>query len=195
MSKGKWTETTIISGIQEVIDELELDRMPSFKEIKTYYQNCALTNAISKNEGIYYYANLMGYEIKDSETAFGKRAETEVSEMLIADGYDVTKMSQNFPYDLLVNNAVKIDVKASKLYHTDTAAFYTFNLEKPYCTCDLYVFKTVSDDEVCRFYIIPSCHIFNKTQISIGEHKSIYYKYENRWDYIEQYSSFMSEVV
>ena len=194
MRRKPWTEEDIISAIREVVDNLELDRMPSYQEMKDYHRDSALTNAISKHQGVYYYANIMGLEVKASETLFGKLGESDVMEKLIGDGYEVTKMPQNFPYDLLVNDALKIDVKASKLYRGKTGSFYSFNLEKPFCTCDIYVLRTIDDENQEKYYVIPSCHIYNKTQISIGEKKSVYSRYLDRWDYISDYCDFFSEV-
>ena len=47
--------------------------------------------------------------VKESETYFGKKHEQLVTEKLQSMGYKVIRMSQNFPYDLLVNNSIKID--------------------------------------------------------------------------------------
>lgn len=105
-------------------------------------------------------------------------------------------MPQNYPYDLLVNDSVKIDVKASKLYHGKGGNFYSFNLEKPYCTCDLYVLRLINDDGIEEdTLVIPSAHVATNTQISVGESKSKYKKYSNRWDYISQYCGFVESVV
>lgn len=59
--------------------------------------------------------------------------------MLISRRFSVRRMAQNFPYDLLVDDCVKIDVKASNLYRGPNGDFYTFNLEKPYATCGIYI--------------------------------------------------------
>ena len=81
-----------------------------------YYHDTSLTNAVSKRMGWYRLAQMMGLPIKDSETYFGKRHEESAKEMLIAKGFEVRRMPQNFPYDLFVNDRIKVDVKASRLY-------------------------------------------------------------------------------
>lgn len=191
----KWTDKTIVEALQEVIDNSELDRMPTFREIQNYYNNCKLTNAISKRNGIYYYAELMGVKTGDSETYFGKLQESIAAEELISRGYDVRQMPQNFPYDLLVNDSVKIDVKAARLYRGSAGNFYSYNLERLFCACDIYVLYVLNDDRSTKdVLIIPSKFISTQTQIGIGEQKSKYYKYSKRWDYIESYAGFFEDI-
>lgn len=102
-------------------------------------------------------------------------------------------MSQNFPYDLLVNNCLKIDVKSSHLYKGKDGNFYTFRTGKRYATCDVYVLVALDDsDELVKTYIIPSSKVFNKIQISMGEYNSKYDIYLDRWDILSDYTNFLS---
>lgn len=115
----------------------------------------------------------LGLPIKDSKTYFGKSQESVAAEMLISRGHSVRHMSQNFPYDLLVDDAVKIDVKASHLYKGTAGDFYTFNIEKQFATCDIYLLFTLSDDNSEReVYIVPSVFVIAQTQLSIGKDTS-----------------------
>lgn len=152
-----WTDTLIKEKILEVKEKLALDRMPSRKECQEYFHNDALTNAVSRRMKWYTLANELGLPIKESETFFGKRHESIAAEMLTANGFEVRKMPQNFPYDLLVNDYVKVDVKASHLYKGRNGNFYTFNLEKPYATCDVYILFAIDDqDQITNTFVIPS---------------------------------------
>lgn len=189
-----WTEQKILDGIMEVVNGLGLDRAPSFKEIREYYHSSSLTCAISKRKGIYEYAKMLNLEVKRSETGLGKAAELDVVNKLIEKGHATIRMPQNFPYDILVDNAVKVDSKVSHLYHGKNGNFYTFNLEKPFCTCDIYVLTAIGENGDSTYYVVPSCRVPSNTQISIGEHTSIYHQYQDRWDYIARYSDFMRGV-
>lgn len=192
----KWTTEAIKERVLEVVKNCELDRMPSQKEVETYYKDCCLTNAISKRMGWYKLADELGLSIKESDTYFGKKHEQLLAEKLMSEGYEVIRMAQNFPYDLLVNNAVKIDVKASRLYRGQQGNFYSFNLEKPFTTCDLLVLLTINDDSTIKnYYIIPSSLVYRNTQISIGEIKSKYDSFIDKWDYIEKFDEFYQEIV
>lgn len=195
-TKGvRWTDELIKEKILEVMNGLSLDRMPSRKECEQYFHNCCLTNAVTKRNGWYALAAELNLPIKESETYFGKTQETVAEEMLIAKGHSVRRMSQNFPYDLLVDDSVKIDVKASHLYHGKLGDFYTFNLEKKFATCDIYILFALNDDNTEReTFIVPSKFVIAQSQISIGAVTSKYDKYIDKWDYIEAYSNFFASV-
>jgi hypothetical protein len=192
----KWTDDCIRDGIMEIVKFNHIERMPTRREVEEYFGNCALSNAISRRKGGWYgLAQELGLPVKENETYFGKTNEQAVMEELVSMGYEVRKMPQNFPYDLLVNECVKIDVKASRLYKGSAGDFYSFNLEKPYCTCDIYVLRLMLDtDQVLSSLIVPSAVVSTHTQISVGQTKSKYHKYKGRWDYIERYAQFMYSV-
>lgn len=191
-----WSEELIREKILEVVSGLELDRMPSRKEVEFFCKNGSLSNAISRNGGWYHWAEKLCFDVKESETWLGKRHEKEIQEVLISLGYETARMSQNFPYDLLVDGCIKIDVKASKLYRGVAGSFYSVNLEKAYSTCDIYIIRLLSDDgKAEKTLVLPSKFVAAQTQISIGEKSSKYYRFLDRWDYIESYSSFLESVV
>lgn len=181
----KWTDELIKSEILKVKEELSLDRMPSRKEIVNHTGNNALTCKIAKTLGYYGWAEKLGLSIKNSETTLGKAYEYYVTEWLEDDGFKVERMSQNYPFDLLINDNVKIDVKVSNLYEGTKGSYYTFNIEKRYATCDIYICVCVENNEVKKTLIIPSKEL-KLTQLSIGKN-SIYDKYVDRYDYIQKY--------
>ena len=190
-SKGiKWTDDLIKEKVLEVKTVFSLDRMPSRSECIQYFHNEALVNAISKRKKWYQLAQELGLKVKDSETYFGKSKESNAAEMLISLGFSVRKMPQNFPYDLLVDDCVKVDVKAGHLYHGPNGDFYTFNLEKQFATCDIYILFALSEHEEKRTFVVPSKFVIAQNQISMGVLKSKYHKFENRWDFISSLSDF-----
>lgn len=195
-SRGtRWTDELIREKIFEVKDALGLDRMPSRKECSDYFHNDSLTNAVTKRYTWYGLAEKYGLKIKESETYFGKTQESLAFEKLTSLGFSVRRMSQNFPYDLLVNDCVKIDVKASHLYRGKCGNFYTFNLEKPFATCDIYLLITLDEDNTeTGTFIVPSKFVIANNQISMGEKNSRYKRFENRWDYITAASDFWESV-
>lgn len=197
-SHGKrWTDDEIKRAILELMDACNMKRMPSRRECVDYYGDHKLANAITRRRGGWYgLAKEMGLPIKKSATYLGKMQEAKVCEILLSMGFDVERMSQNFPYDLLADNCVKIDVKASRLYHGKQGNFFAFNLEKKYATCDVYVLLALDDDgEIINAYIVPSKFVINNSQISIGERSSKYSVFRERWDYITKFSQFFRSVV
>lgn len=191
-----WTDDKIKQAVRVVVNAYELDRMPSKTECERYCGNYKLSNAISRRGGGWYaLAKELGLPIKKSDTYFGKSQEGIVCEMLISKGFEVERMPQNFPYDILVDNSVKIDVKASHLYHGKQGNFFTFNLEKKYATCDIYVLLTLDDNNnIINTFIVPSKFVIKNTQISIGEYASKYHKYRDRWDYISNLFEYFASI-
>lgn len=188
----RWTDEKIKQGIKNTVIALELDRMPSARECVNFYGNHCLTNAVSRRRGGWYgLAKELNLPIKESETHLGKTQEGIVCEMLISKGFEAERMPQNFPYDILVDNSVKIDVKASHLYRGKQGNFFTFNLEKKYATCDIYILLTLDEkNDITNIYIVPSKHVIKNTQISMGEYASKYHKFRDRWDYISDLSKY-----
>lgn len=192
----RWTDALIKSKINEVVESLGIDRMPTRRECENYFHDCGLANAVSRRPGGWYaIAKEMGYEIKKSETTFGKTYEIQTAEMLKSYGFEVRRMPQNFPYDLLIDDCVKVDVKASKLYHGKNGNFYSFNLEKQFATCDFYILLTVAENGgITRTMVVPSSEVIANNQISVGENKSKYYKFTDCFDLVEKAVSFWESV-
>ncbi len=191
----KWDLVAIKEHIMGMVKSQGLDRMPSRSECEAFFGNTALTNAISKRIGWRRLAREMELPIKRSETAFGNSYEMVACNELSLRGFDVKKMPQNFPYDILVNGCVKVDVKASRLYKGNNGNFFSFNLEKPFCTCDIYLLYCINTDTAQVItLVVPSKFVAAQSQISVGEHNSKYYRFSNRFHYIKDYCEFMESV-
>ena len=186
-----WTEEKIIVALTEMISATKQKTMPTHNEIKRFYGNCKLTNAMRRHGGTKHYANLLGLEIKKCESQFGETYENLFIDALQARfNYKCEKTSPRYPYDVLVEDAVKIDVKASNPYRHNNTRWYSCNIEKRQQTCDIYVIFCI-DEGTTKLYIIPSAVMSGKTQFSIGMNTSMYDKYLNRWDIISDYVNFM----
>lgn len=191
----RWTKERVVESIYEVVGFLGIDRMPSRKECEEYFRNTRLANAITKHYGRYNLAKELSLPIKQSETEFGKRCERMVTGELTSRGFSVLQMAQNFPYDLLVNNCVKVDVKASRLYKCGHGNFYSFRAGKAYATCDIYILLAVDDHgQPNRTMIVPSSVVVDNRQISVGEHASKYHQFTDRYDLVEKMSTSMQEI-
>ena len=142
-------EDVILEKIKELVEFTGQKTMPTHSEMFDYFGNTKLSNAISKRQGTNYYADKLGLELKNSESNFGFEMEmfclTEIQKKL---GIPCEKTVARHPYDILVGNAVKIDVKASKLFDNyGKAKYYTFNIEKKQQTCDIFVFYCIGEDK------------------------------------------------
>lgn len=191
----KWSDETIEAEILNVKNALNIDRMPTRSEIEVITNNSALTNKISKTGGTRLWAKKLGLVLKDSETKLGQEWELCVKETLENMGYEVEKMTTKHPYDLLVNNNIKVDVKVSRYYKKDNFKFHTFNLEKKYHNCDIFICIGIDDsDDIVKTLVIPSKYLIGKKQLSAGV-CSRYDKFNNAWHYIEKYSEFYSVMI
>lgn len=188
----RWTDEKVREEIFKVKNALGINRMPSRSEIEMVTGSSRLTNKISRTGGFYKWAIKLNLAIKSSETYLGKRYEGIASGLLAKRGYKVEQMTVRHPYDLLVDDCIKIDIKVGKPYkNQDISIYHTFNLEKKNATCDIYMIFALNEDETLdRLLIIPSKNL-KVRQLSIGK-KSGYNIYENRWDYISKFKKFYS---
>lgn len=190
----QWDDEKIKREIIKVKDALKLNRMPTRGEMRAELGNDCLTCAISKRKGYYGYARELNLEIKDSCTTTGKEYERVSADILRKMGFKVEQMPQNYPYDLLVEDFVKVDVKASHMYRGKGGHFFSFRIGKPFATCDIYLFLELSeDDEIERIMVIPSKFIFYRKQIGCGK-SSVYNKFTNRFDYIADMAKYFHEI-
>ena len=192
-----WTEDEIIDNIRKIVEEYNMDTFPTHKEMNLYYSNNCLFGVVCKHGGSEYFANKMGLKIKDCESKFGKKYESlckqDIKTKLM---FDCEEMKPRYPYDLLINHCVKIDVKVANLFDNyGGTKYWTCNIEKKNQTCDIYVVYCLDvNKEIFKTLIIPSVVVSGKTQLAIG-HNSVYNKYENRWDLIKMYNDFMTTTI
>lgn len=188
----KWTRETVTDGIKKAMNTLGIDRMPTRTELVSIGENGLACN-ISKKYGWYELADELGLKMKDSETTLGKKYENIVAKKIESLGFEVDEMAQNYPYDLLINKTIKVDVKSSHMYEGNDGNFYSFRMGKEYATCDVYILVAINkSDEV--YYIVPSASVIQNKQISIGQYSSMYERYKDRWDVLGKYISYMDEL-
>lgn len=191
----RWTHEDIVEGIRKVIDFYGIDRMPSKQEIEDFYSNSALVNKIAKTGGFYVWAESLGLEVKNSETKLGFDLEVQVLKILKAMDFKCEMTSTKHPYDLLVDDCVKIDVKAARKTKIKGSDAYSFRLAKEQQTCDVYVAACVNDErEIQQIYVIPAHIMTGKVQLCMGAGHSIYDSYIDRWDIIEKMSKAFMQI-
>lgn len=190
----KWSNAQIKDELLNVMNALNINRMPSTSEIRMVTKSSGLQNAIRRHGGYKYWCEELGINIKNSESKTGWDGEMYAINVLLDMGFKVEKMPVKHPYDLLVNDAVKIDVKTgSRFHYSKTNYYFSFNLEKKNATCDLYVILCKGEGkELEKTLIIPS-KVLRQTQLCIGV-RSKFDEYKDRWDYIQQFSDFYKSI-
>jgi hypothetical protein len=189
-----WTEEKVRSELLKCIDLLMLDRMPTADELKSIGRN-DLHIKISRTKKYSGWAEELGLALKSCETRTGQKYEGVAEEMLSSRGYAVERMSTKYPYDLLVNGHLKVDVKVAKPYMLrGESRVHTFGINKVKQTCDVYQLIALDEEEkIERTFIIPS-HVLNVVSLSVGR-ESKWNAYVDRWDLIETYDRFFRGVV
>ena len=194
----KWQDGDVEKEIMMVVNHLGINRFPTKKEIEDFYGNKSLSNKISKGNGSRYYASLLGLQMTKSESEFGNfYEEYAIDDISKNTGFLSVHMKPRYPYDLLTNGNIKVDVKTSRILDRKNSAFpyYSFNLEKREPTCDLFIFYCLDKEcDINRTMIMPSCIISGKTQIGMGG-LSKWEAYEDKWDYFEKYNEFYLDIL
>jgi hypothetical protein len=189
----KWTDESTEQEIKKVMKVLQINRFPSAAELKSIGRN-DLHCRISKFGTYRSWAKRLGLELKSSDTNKGQEYEIIVGDMLTAKGYNVEQMTTKHPYDLLINENVKIDVKVSAPHYHYGSRAHTFRPSKEHPTCDLYICLALDEQErIESVFVIPS-KFAKLVTINVGT-DSKYNKFINRWDYLETYSKFYDELV
>lgn len=178
--------------------ELNLSRMPSRQEIVNVKHNNILTSAIAKNGGFKKWAEMLSLEMKNSESKTGWIAEDWAKDYLESLGYKVEKMSTKHPYDLLIDNFIKVDVKCSKPImvkkNKTYSRLHSFWINKRHSTCDLYLLYALDEEnKIERVFVIPGHELMVKT-LCIGK-ETKYEKYIDRWDYFDKYIKFHEQLL
>ena len=192
----KWTDDYTRDSILRVMEHLGINTFPTHSEMKNFYGNSSLTNHISKTGGTRKWAEGLGLPIKQCESELGNDYELfAMKEIQSHVGLSVKQTKPRYPYDLLVDESIKVDVKVSYPFLNNSGSHAnTFNLEKKDPTCDLFIFYCLDlDGEISKTLIIPSCITSGITQIGVGR-DSKWDCYIDKWEYFIEYSLFISNL-
>ena len=191
-TKGrKWTYIDMCNEVRKVMNTLNIKRMPTNSECFLVTKSHALSNYINRSGGFNWLAKHMGLDQSKCETRIGLKGEFKIKKILENLGYKVDKMPLKHPYDLLVNDNIKVDVKTSNKYESNKGwSSYSFNLEKNNPTCDIYIIRCIQDDKTL---IIPSKYL-KQSQLCITDKESKYDIYKDRWDYFDKYNEFYKKL-
>ncbi|MCR8641444.1 hypothetical protein NV379_02130 [Paenibacillus sp. N1-5-1-14] len=191
----KIKDDEIIIHIREIMSALKINRMPSSSEVlQTFHEGEALHKRIC-DLGYRFWAEKLNLEIKQSETQLGQDYELVAIKMLEEKGYKVERMTTKHPFDLLVNDSIRIDVKSASAYDLKGSRCHTFGINKRYGSCDLYILLALNEesDVIERTFVIP-CNKLRVVSMSIGR-ESKYNKYINKWDYLDTYNAFYKKII
>ena len=179
----KWTDENIMQGIAAIAEQFEPKRMPTNREVINASGGYALSNAIQKHGGYEYWAKRMGLKQVRSDTKMGIECERKVASILRDAGHNVEETSVKYPYDLLVDDCVKIDVKTANESSVHGYPVYSYRIAKPQQTCDFYICCEKSEKE--NMFVIPAHICKGQKQIVMGRETEKYSYYRNAFFLID----------
>ena len=185
-------EKYISCEIYKAMANGNLNRMPSSSETIKLTNSTSLSNMIMKNGGFYHWANKLGLEVKKSDTKTGIEYENKCLELLQSKGLKAELTPVKFPYDILVEKVVKIDVKVSNGYDGDFF-FFAVNLESKLPKSDFHVVYC-KNERSNKILVIPSHLLYGIGQLSIGI-ESKYDIYKDRWDLVTKQLNFIRQAI
>ena len=114
---------------------------------------------------------------------------------MLEKGFDAERVNYDeprFPFDVLINGCVKVDVKVARVFGSDKQGYYSFNLEHKKHSCDFFVCYCLdsSGENIVKTYIIPASIMDGKSQLGVGLSQSKYDAYIGRYDLIGQTCEF-----
>lgn len=178
----KWTDELIESELKKCIDALHIKRMPTATELQSLGRN-DLHCKVSRTKKYRGWAEYLGLELKESETTKGQRYEEHIVAAIenYSNHFRVKRMTTKHPFDLLINDCVKVDVKVGKAHrHFDGCRAHTFNLSKKYATCDFYICVALDENEEIESYFIIPAKFTQLVTLNIGT-ESKYNKFKDAW--------------
>jgi hypothetical protein len=193
----KWSDEDTKNAILKVKETMGYEHFPTKSEIISFYGNRSLTNRISKSGGTRRWANELNLPFKKCESELGNDFELlALKDIKDNAGLDGFQTKPRYPYDLVVDSDIKVDVKVS--YPTVNnlgVKTNSFNLEKKNPTCDIFVLYCLNEDgSIRKTLVIPSCVLNGKTQVGVGA-LSKWDAFGDRWDYFKEYSEFYSSIL
>ncbi len=174
--------------ILKVAESLDVKRMPTYSELNLITGSSSLSRRIMKTGGFRHWSELLDLKLKKCEVIFGKEYEYKAKEKLLTMFKKVELTCERFPYDLLIENKIKVDVKVARKYYVENHYNYIFTTHYKFPKCDFYIFYGIDENEkIEKTLIIPANLFYGSKQIIIGK-KSKYDYYDNKWGLLKSFN-------
>ncbi len=174
-----WSDERFETEVREVTNAL--GRFPTVTDLKGMDRN-DLANQIARRGGFPAVADQMGLKREESDSDTGWSGEDAAAEFLRSHGFHVdTRNGIKCPYDLLVENVLRIDVKATKRCRYGHSEGWFYRIGK-YAPCDVVILWQLDTSEchVLPWYVCPA------TNITITPSDRKYAQFRNNIDVIRE---------
>jgi hypothetical protein len=189
-----WNNQRIEEQIRRSISVLQINRMPTAQELTSIGRNdlhCAISKSTQKYSG---WAKDLNLQLKSCDTRTGQKYELEAENLLVQRGYKVGQMTTKFPYDILVEDFLKVDVKAGKAYTNFGERYFTFRIAKEKPTCDIYFCFTLDESEKIENILIIPSHFVKVKTLTFRDNNVKWMSFKDKWLYIDQYLEFFKTI-
>lgn len=118
-----------------------------------------------------------------------------VEDILTKKGFWGEEIPKSSPYDLLVNDCVKVNIRTGYSILDKTGEYYKFVLKNSVVTCDIYILLELdSDNNIEQVLVIPSKFLKGKHRFLIRKGESKYNRFIDRFDYISSLAKYLENV-
>lgn len=171
-----WTDEKIEADLRAIADGI--GSFPTNSELLNLGRG-DLSNAINKSGGLIAWAIRLGMQRKWSDSDFGWEGEGAVTDMFIVNGHRATRTTVKAPFDILVDDVLRVDVKTAKLATYGKSSGWYYRLGK-IPQADLVLLYQADTGE---FYGLP-WHVCPTGNVTINNGASKYAAYKNNWPLI-----------
>lgn len=189
-----WNDNTIEVAIKTVIQTLNLERLPTQRELRSFYNNENLISAMTKSGGHKRWSKQLDLPICKNSYASNVEISNACIEKVIKKIKNETKliavyMGNNSPYSLLINNSVKISVMTSKAYQDTRKPCHVFLFTRKYQKADIYIFCLLNEFSQIEKTLIVPCVEIRHAKLKITD-KHMLNKYEDQYSLIQKFDTF-----
>lgn len=184
--RKRWTDDMIASRIIKHVGGT--GKFPTNTELQKTGQN-DLACQISKKGGYVYWANRLGMNRGVYDSDVGWEGEKKAQTLFEARGFTVVRSERiQWPFDLLVNNCLRVDVKTASYAAYGASTGWFFRIGKSPQADLIALYRSDKDD----MYLIPWYHV-PKTNITISPTGMKYSRFLNAYEIVERMVRVRSE--
>lgn len=146
--------------------------MPTGKELRAMGLGGMVPRVNRSEGGVLGWAKRLGLEVlPDAHSpAFGEAWERVVAEVLTAHRRTAELQRRRSPFDILTDNGVRVNVKASRYHDYHPVNGYTFWLGTTWKRCDVFALVKVAESSQ-EILWVPSCDAQQQTITLTGKHR------------------------
>lgn len=192
-----WDDATIEKHLLMIIHDRNMKTFPTHREMTEFFGTLGVSEAVSKHGGTKYWASRLGLPIKKCDSSFGDKYELiAIDDIKQTTGLDARQTIPRYPYDILIENNIKVDVKASRQRFTNMHCWQNnFELAKRDPTCDIFILYCLTcEGEPIKTLVVPSCVVTGQRSIGVGDN-SKWNVYKDNWSLITKYEKFYKELM